>query len=359
MANDGSLSCGLLREVEVELQSRWTNNTYADTRGIVKDGTVQALFENQTAYFEELSDNTNKNQPKVKLYWLEDCPIDVQACNVSCDAPAGGVEFGDNCMDVEVTQCIEAETIMIDEHKLADSKYDASELVARGVARAEQAIVEELNRRTIGILDGAVQANLNTDDFGGLVTPAAAAGDCSVLDGAIWTDPYNYFTMTETLNNYTSPYFVGGSLYSKFAIEAARANGNFSGEGLTTVNGYPFYFDLRAMDQELSVLAGAPTKKLFMLNRGEFAFVNAYTYPEVGNRMEFDHNNFGYRLQSPILSSYLGRAVYFDVDYWVKCQVTNGIKRKVHCWQIRLRYDIVQSPADCDGNNRVLCFTCA
>lgn len=360
MANDGNLTCFDLLLIEQTLNQTWTeDNSFSATRNVVKDDTIQALIQNTTANFEVLRNETTKEFPGVKVEWIEDCPIVTQACDVDCAAPTAGVEIGANCENVAIDQCVMAREISISDNNLRTTSVAFEEVVARGMYRVDQAIAESLNVTAINLIDAAVDENLNPDTLGGLVVPAAVAGNCTTMDPSIWANPVQYFATTAELNSFTTPYFLSGGQSSFFQTVS---NANLKAgtgpvvSGLTSWNNWPVYFDIRALDQTLT-----PDIKTFMINRGEFAVLNAYAYPLL-SEAEFRPGKGGeyiaYRMRSPILSEFFNGDWYHDVVYTRACEATSNILETLHTWEILTRFKIAQSPDDCEGNNRVLCFTC-
>lgn len=357
MANDGTLTCTQLQEIEVNLNDRWTDNAYAAERGSVKTGTIEAFLREQTAIFPEVENKTNKNNT-VSVEWLEDCPVAVKACDVTCDVVAG-VEFGDNCFTIDCNSCAQAVTISIDEAKLSNSSLSFDEVVGRAIYQADKAIAQQLNIAAENAMDAVTQVNLNLNTWGGAVTPSAAVGGDTSMSPSIWVDPTNYLVSTAAINNYTDPYYISGQISLKYALNATNggeqtqsaANALING-GSVNVNGMRTYFDVPVLDTTLGA------EKLFMLNRGEFAYINCYHYPDVANMRQIADGKFVYRLRSAILSAYAGRDIFHDVVYTTACVSEGNVLRKYHSWEILNRYALVQSPADCEAHNRVLSFTC-
>lgn len=360
MANDGDLTCFDLLVIEGRLATIWPDNTFDAARRVVKDDSVQALIRKMTADFEMISTQTSKKTPGMKVNWIEDCPVAVKTCAVDCNAPSDGIEFGANCVTIDIDQCTQAVNLSIDDSDLWTTETTFEELVPKAMFRADQTIAEKLNVDSINAVDAAATAatNQNPDVSGGQIVPGIAA--CTTMTAAIWADPLQYLSTTMELNNYTNAYFLSGGGSSFFQTVSRDQKELGLGpvlSGLTVWNQIDTFFDIRQLDTTLT-----PDKKLFMINTGEFAVLNAYRYPTL-DEAKFEPGRGGsfikYRSRSPILSQFYKRDWYHDVVYTIKCKALDNTLFKFHTWEILTRYKIAQAPGDCDGNGRVLCFECS
>ncbi len=361
MANDGVLTCKDLLLIERTLNNTWgTDTAFSAARGVVKDDTLQCVIRNMTADFEVISDQTDKQFPGVKVSWLEDCRFTTKTCDTSCSAPASGVKIGAKCENVDITQCEQVQNFEIDEVDLYTTTVNFEEIVSRGMYQADRAIAEALNVVMLTDLDAAAGVNQNPDTVGGTVTPATI-GNCTTMPPSLWANPIQYLSTTLELNNFTDPYILMGSQNSLF--DTISQNRMSLGQpaltsGMTTWSGWDVCIDIRQFDTTIS------GNKVFFVNKGEFAVLNAYCYNPIAES-KFRPGKGGeyttFRMRSPILSEFYRRDWFHDVIYTVTCSNTGagGCLKTTHNWEILTRYEIAQSPDDCDGFNRVLCFTCA
>jgi len=332
----GDFSASQLQESLIKRDRMWKDDMLAADFQANVD-VVTTLQKEQNARL-ELLESSEKDRD-VRVHWINSCGETTE------DISAGGADECDNSgnelgTDSKVYSITKRHRykFSIDEHTFRTNNYSMTEVAAKGFAKADKALSEDIATHAVGKLEAFKGVNVapagkGTFNSGTTETDVPAAN---------W-DPklLAYLYKVGILNQYSNPFLLSGDNLFEDRIVTMLAQQN--GEGKGDANLYKMirtYFDLFNVDT-----VNSPDAKTYLINRGAVAFANKHYYGAKPTKYMDDHR---YSIASNNITG-----LRLDVHYKNRCEGDTIM----HDFGVYAKWDYFLNPTGCDGGRTgVLAF---
>jgi len=329
----GTFTCSALADIILKKEEIWLNDQ-VNKDYIPRAGALNTVLENQTAKFEILKDP--KKDKSIKVYWPTACSLEVADCSNDCTLE--GTEAGSDCEEYIIGEC-KTITFKVAEKELRSNFLNKEDIIAKQFLRAEKSFLEYLAGQSVAFID----ANAGTNQMTGF--QGTVAGTTTSIGASNWNeDLFAYFNQAATMNNFTNPFMLSGSLL----FQANYRNMVMAGKDTEYAAKYAMFETLKKYFDQYNVdRINTPSKRAYLIDRGALAFVSKIYYPD----MVQYHDDTRYSQAFAAIPS-----LSYDVITTNRC-VENEIW---HYFRLQMNYDYFLNPLGCNSDiTGVLKFECA
>jgi len=305
--------------------------------------TLQAIAEQQTA---NLSVVGLPDNPDVKITWLNNCDLTVDACadNVCTFA---GESVSSYVQTLSIDQCAQTEfSESFDTWR--ENEFGMAEAQSLNMLKAMKAHVESISQYAVGVIEANLGTNIHDNQGQWTIN-----GDTVEVPGSEWetTAIYGKLRRNAVKNRLDMPYILTGENLDQLQYMALTNQANGEGKGdAARVNTLPAYFDLFNIEE-----VNDPLYVTYLINKGALAIASKGYFPRVDNP------------QAPAGSQVLdGNYERFSIANAFFPSVIHDVERVVSCpsgvwkenYRLKSRYKVFVNPTGCDSTRTgLLSFT--
>lgn len=310
----------------------WPNNmTQADF--VPKIETLRAISAEQTANVSAVGLPDN---PDVKVVWLNNCDLTVDAC-VDNVCTFTGESASSYTQTLSIDQC--AQTEISESYDVwRENEFQMADAMAVNLNKAMKNQAEYVARYAVGVIN----TNLGTNEHDNQGTWTIDGNGDVEISGAEWdtTAIYGKLRRNAMKNYLDNPYILTGENLDQLQFMALTAQANADGKGDATRAGIMrSYFDLFSVDT-----VNTPDYWTYLINRGALAFASKGYFPAVDdptNPRGAQVFSYG-KARFSIRNRFFPQLIH-DVEMFDACDT--GVE-KLHM-RVKARYKVFVNPTGC------------